>query len=67
VDAQQANEGVVKNPVKVFLLAGQSNMCGAGSIDHLLKLIDDKENDSNEENEHKNEFREALWDEGTNS
>mmetsp|Transcript_27688 Transcript_27688/g.64202 ORF Transcript_27688/g.64202 Transcript_27688/m.64202 type:complete len:121 (+) Transcript_27688:102-464(+) len=27
------------NTVKVVLLAGQSNMVGAGSIDHLLQLI----------------------------
>jgi hypothetical protein len=65
LDAQQANEGAVKNPVKVFLLAGQSNMCGAGSVDHLLKIINDEDN--NEENEPKNEFREALWDEDTNN
>ncbi|KAL7565498.1 hypothetical protein ACA910_012236 [Epithemia clementina (nom. ined.)] len=29
-------------PIKVFILAGQSNMVGMGSVDHLRQLIDDQ-------------------------
>jgi hypothetical protein len=39
------------DPIKVFILAGQSNMVGAGAIKHLNLLI--------EEN---NEYRRTLWD-----
>lgn len=40
-------------PLKVFLLAGQSNMVGAASIDHLDLLV--------RRNESSNEFRDTLW------
>jgi len=38
--------------LKVFLLAGQSNMVGQGSLDHLDLLVQDDGS----------EFQEALWD-----
>lgn len=38
-DATQA----AKSPVKVFILAGQSNMEGKGSIEHLKQLVADPE------------------------
>jgi Carbohydrate esterase, sialic acid-specific acetylesterase len=41
-------------PIKVFLLAGQSNMVGHGSIDHLDFLIQQSE-DPNDE------YRKRLW------
>jgi len=40
-------------PLKVFLLAGQSNMVGAASIDHLDLLV--------QGNESSNEIRDTLW------
>ena len=43
-------------PVKVFLLAGQSNMEGMGSLDHLDILVN-----SNGSSTASNEFRDALW------
>jgi Carbohydrate esterase, sialic acid-specific acetylesterase len=39
------------NPVQVYLLAGQSNMVGMGSIDHLDLLVAEGDN----------EFRRTLW------
>jgi hypothetical protein len=42
------------NPMKIFILAGQSNMVGMGSIDHLDVLMQEE-----------NEFRNTLWN-GTN-
>ena len=39
-------------PLKVFLLAGQSNMVGQGSMKHLDLLVQDDD---------QREFREALW------
>jgi Carbohydrate esterase, sialic acid-specific acetylesterase len=39
------------DPVQVFLLAGQSNMVGMGSIDHLDLLVAEGDN----------EFRRTLW------
>jgi hypothetical protein len=44
----------VVGPVKVFILAGQSNMVGMGSIDHLDLLVSDETTNP--------EFRDALWD-----
>lgn len=41
----------VADPIKVFLLAGQSNMVGHGSIDHLDLLMGVPEH----------EYRNALW------
>jgi len=41
-----------QKPLKVFLLAGQSNMGGRGSMDHLGLLVQDNV---------RSEFREALW------
>lgn len=46
--------GVHASRVKVFVLAGQSNMVGCGSIDHLDVLV-------NCSNASSNEFRDALW------
>jgi hypothetical protein len=41
-------------PLKIFLLGGQSNQVGYGSIDHLDLLVQDD-----------NEFRGALWNSTT--
>ena len=49
-----------KRPIQIFLLAGQSNMVGMGSIDHLKELI---QNDTSTANE----YRVTLWDEDTAS
>jgi len=46
-------------PLKVFILAGQSNMCGMGSIKHLNQLVSQPGPN--------NEYRETLWSEETNS
>jgi len=42
-----------KRPLKVFLLAGQSNMVGMGSMKHLDLLVQDPDADP--------EFRDTLW------
>mmetsp|Transcript_26535 Transcript_26535/g.73243 ORF Transcript_26535/g.73243 Transcript_26535/m.73243 type:complete len:415 (+) Transcript_26535:100-1344(+) len=51
------------NTVKVVLLAGQSNMVGAGSIDHLLQLIHNSTSSSTTTAE--NDYRQTLWNETT--
>jgi len=51
LDISCAPEGG-QQPLKVFLLAGQSNMVGQGSLDHLDLLVQDDGS----------EFQEALWD-----
>lgn len=43
------------SPLKIFLLAGQSNMVGWGSLEHLNILVNDTSSVE------KNEYREALW------
>lgn len=43
-------------PLKVFILAGQSNMVGSGAIDHLDKLTKEIPTHSSY-----NEFRDVLW------
>jgi hypothetical protein len=55
-------------PLQIFLMAGQSNMVGMGSIAHLLDLIDQTNgttasDSNNNNNKHNNEYRDALWDE----
>ena len=45
-------------PLKVFILAGQSNMVGMGSIQHLDTLVQDNSSSSNE-------YRSALWDDAS--
>jgi Carbohydrate esterase, sialic acid-specific acetylesterase len=51
---QNVDATTASSPIKVFILAGQSNMVGAGSIKHLNLLIEENEN---------NEFRTTLWNE----
>jgi Carbohydrate esterase, sialic acid-specific acetylesterase len=46
---------IAKRPVKVFLLAGQSNMGGIGSIKHLRLLVNESSGSSS------NEYRDSLW------
>ena len=41
-----------QEPLKVFLLAGQSNMVGMGSLKHLDLLV---------QQEQENEYRQTLW------
>jgi len=50
-----ANNNNNKQPVKVFLLAGQSNMVGRGKVAHLDEQM--KSGNSTE-----SEFRAAIWD-----
>lgn len=44
-----------QKPVKVVILAGQSNMVGHGSLDHLDALVNETGTNKN------NEYRQALW------
>ncbi|GKY90997.1 hypothetical protein MPSEU_000072500 [Mayamaea pseudoterrestris] len=50
-------------PIKIYILAGQSNMVGMGSVKHLHQLIDNKEHGTTTPNE----YRTNLWNENTNS
>ena len=49
-----------QHPLQIYVLAGQSNMVGKGSIKHLQQLI---QNDTSTENV----YRSALWDDASNS
>ena len=47
-------------PLKIFILAGQSNMCGMGSVTHLHQLIDAA-------SDQPNEYRDKLWETETSA
>jgi Carbohydrate esterase, sialic acid-specific acetylesterase len=49
--------GGIDSPIKVFILAGQSNMVGWGSIEHLDSLLKDNTTSTDYD---------ILWDETTN-
>ena len=51
---------LLRAPLKVFVIAGQSNAIGKGSIQHLNDLVSQKCNGGC------NEYRRALWDSHTN-
>lgn len=66
----QANKH--KQPIKVFVLAGQSNMEGMGSLDHLDMLVhNDVGNETttaaSSSSSHDNPYRDALWNETSQS
>jgi alpha-galactosidase len=59
-----------KPPIQVYILAGQSNMVGMGSITHLDQLI--QYNDTSRTSDisyrtdnHSNEYRDTLWNSTT--
>ena len=52
-------------PIQVYILAGQSNMVGMGSITHLDKLIQYNGTGSAGSSPYQNEYRDTLWN-GTN-
>ena len=65
-DHSNHSELPIKPPLQVYILAGQSNMVGMGSITHLDKLIQyngtrTNTNSSNHSSIYQNEYRDTLW------
>lgn len=56
-NANTYNQPKDATPLKVFLLAGQSNMVGMGSLKHLDLLVQDNNNNNGTQNE----YRQTLW------
>lgn len=53
-------------PIQIFILAGQSNMVGMGSVEHLDRLVlQCRNNHSRSSNSTLNEYQEALCQDGT--
>jgi Carbohydrate esterase, sialic acid-specific acetylesterase len=52
-------------PIQVFVLAGQSNMVGMGSIDHLDLLVRDDNNSSSSSSSSSSSVFDVIWDDTT--